>query len=217
MRFYRRPFSVLLGLALALPLIATSGCTSTDILRTGNAPFTLQVELVNSATRFGIGLFTITRLDVRPNDPDADAALGPLDIALIAAADDVLNIDLNLPGLFDPTTLTMPSGSYRISFLRFGDISMLDFIAPFPPADCLSLRFYELRDGLDLDDDDLGGLLPDIEIDPLSGGSLTFTIDGLAFTDAFVAAWDCDLNTGQTTTFDQDLFLAGLANAITFN
>jgi len=198
--------------ATVLILAAATGCTNSDVLSTGNAEFTIVIELANPETRFDqFALVRITAINVRPNDPEADASLGSLDIGILATPEDTLDMDLNNPGELPPSNLVLSSGSYRISKLELTDLIFIDGDPPdLPLNDCTEASFFLTDPGeagiIELDSADLGGVNINVGANT---GQITIQVDGKALSDAFAASWDCIPEAGVSIhPFDEDKFIS---------
>jgi len=197
--------------ALTLSLLALAGCTGSDMLDAGNTSFTIDVNIANPETRFDrFALLRVTAINVRPNDPDADASLGPLGIGILAKPEDILNINFNSPTDRSPSQLILSSGEYRISRLEMTDlIFFANTKPPLPLTDCSQAQFYVTPPGtagiIRLSSETLGGVSINVG---KNTGQVVIEIDGAALADAYAHSWACSLTTGVATTFNQAAFIA---------
>ena len=85
-------------------LLSAAGCTESDLLTAGNGTLRVTLRFPNDAhTRFETAFFQVTQIQMRPTDPEADAALGPLSYTLL-----------------DPS---LPSGVYNVAGVTVGPLS----------------------------------------------------------------------------------------------
>ncbi len=185
-----RPRTKTIMLTALLPWMVLTGCTDSDPIATGNSELTVQIELVNAETPFdNLAEFSIIQINVRPNDPASDAALGQAPVGLIATASDVLDINLNQPLVLTPTTLVLSSGSWRISNLTVGNVLLLKDDQTPQPA-CEDFFFFSSPSTIVYTAADFMGDA-NFNISADGQGTLNIQIDGSAFVEAFTNSWDC--------------------------
>lgn len=181
---------VLVGTIL-LPILAAAGCTGTDVITAGNGTVTFQAGVTNAvnAARFEGIFFTLNQVALRPLDPNADAALGPKNLALVQT-DLVFNLAGDLSGFGSPD-VPIPAGSYvverlEIEAIRATDVdgtgspaSCAEYVASFPPTSGLIVY----QDGAELN--------VVVEIDANTSNVVRLTIDVDEFLKALASAWAC--------------------------
>jgi len=200
---------VLLLLAIG-PLLAVAGCTNSDPTTTGNSPITISIEAVESGTRFDfLSSLQITQLTVRPNDPMADQALGESAVGLFSAAEDVLTLDLNEPGEVVPTTITLSSGSWRLSDLRMKDVLMLatDRTTPWVECDEGPVFITPPGPGFPIDSVALGGDT-NFTVSAAGEAQLIIRIRIPELVEAFTNSFDCIGDPPFAITFLEEDFVA---------
>jgi len=214
-------------LLILAPVIAASGCPGTDILRTGNGTYVIEVVVTNNdpvvdGFRYDFADLFIGQVNIRPVDSVADAALGPRDIGAVSGA-----IDINLTmGTAEPTTLLLSSGAYRLTLVQVAGIDLFDFDATFTACDDFDEYPAQFTQNLyDLED---FGQTVILNVDADTEGTLTITIDAQAFVDAFEAGFTCNL-TQQCgfgfnavpppciLNFSESTFVNGMGAAFSFN
>lgn len=182
-----------LGTLLVLVILATTaGCTNSDPTTTGNVPLTIDVVVTNAGTRFDqLALVDINAVNVRPNDPLADQALGSAPIGLITSAADILNVDLNEGAEFEPTNLVLSSGSWRVNRIELNNVLLVSTNTA-PQANCADFFFFASSPpAIPILAVNLGSEA-NFTVDPNSGTSrVVIEIDAAAFVTAFTTSWNC--------------------------
>lgn len=195
-------------LVAVLPTFLALGCTNSDPINTGNVEYVINVNVTDPGSRYELARLQITQINVRPNDPVADEALGPAPIGVLVEASDILTVDLNNPADFEPANIVLSSGTYRISNLTIVNYLLVDQDPP-PPTACNDLAVYLQPQTVpvNLTPADLGG--DAFFTVPAEGaGTMQITIDAAAIIASFENTWDCVIPPGVATNFRVNEFKA---------
>jgi hypothetical protein len=191
-----------LGLAGGLLALLAGGCTEDEVLETGNAPLALEVEIVNTETRFDFfAEFKISQIALRPIDPIANTTLGA-PIGIILEEDDVLEVDLTGVTEFTPATVILSTGFYQLERIELSGFLLTDrdtFVNNTRPNNCAELHTYQHNNPIGILTSDLGPT--DFDIAAEGENRIGIRVDAAALVDAFVNAWDCVLLPPQQCIF----------------
>ena len=178
---------------LLSPLLLVTACNGSEVLDTGNTAFVVEVPIINPEDRFDLlALMLVSQINVRPNNPDADASLGPRPIGVLSSTEDLIEIDFSDPSLSDPSTLVLSSGSYRISTLQLANL-LLVATRPDPLEwdTCEEFFAWTFPVGIiEFDAEDLGNL-GNFSVPAGGAGVLTIGFDATAFIEAYTNTWIC--------------------------
>lgn len=185
--------TALLGTIL-LPVLAATGCTGTDVLTPGNGTvqFEVSVTNLNDSARFESISFTVKQVALRPLDPDADAALGPRDLALIQT-----DLTFNLAGtLFAGPAVPIPSGSYVVERLDLSSIRVRDSDGTGAPDTCASyldeIPVPSPPQSPDINyQRETGDIDEVVTVNPNTLNTVNLVVDADRFIEALVSAWRC--------------------------
>jgi hypothetical protein len=172
--------------AFLVTLLAAAGCTGTEVLVAGQETLNVEVELVNTETRFESAYFEIRQLSLRPLDPDADASLS-------ADAIGVLRISLEA-SYGNPQTLSATAslgvGTYQVTSVVLAAIAYNDLDPPASTDTCQEYVSRWNQPNTPIIITDFGeDIFITIENDGTN--SLALTVDGAALENAFLNSWTC--------------------------
>jgi hypothetical protein len=180
-------------LALLGLILTAAGCTGSDVLAPRTQEYLLEVEVINTDTRFDVATFQINQIEVRPTDPDADEALDASGLGLFL---EPLQMSYaNNP--LDQSDNPLSNGQYQINLMRLNPIKFLDILDP--PASAPTCEEYVRNWSYTTDVfiADLGGSAL-INIGNGARNANKLVIDGEAFLRAFQESWTC-VSTGPGT------------------
>jgi hypothetical protein len=123
----KRMRAMLLAGLLPAAAVWIVGCTNSEELSSGVDTVAIDVELVNTDTRFGVAFFDLQQISVTPIDPDAAEAAGPSGVGLLNSASSVIrDIDLNEEsGMFE-TGAPLTVGAYLLDSISFQNLDFRD-------------------------------------------------------------------------------------------
>lgn len=190
----------LLGIATLGILLLSIGCPNSTPVSGGNGQLLLDVQFVNTATRWDAS-FIIDQIFIRPSDPTVAGIIETgRELALIQLPLFVSSFDPTIdPGFYLPVTLAQ--GSYDIAGIRITDSFYFD--ADFDTSGattCIDAQLFLAPTNNPNIDIVNFNPQPVINVVPDSDTVLGITIDLGAFISAFEAAWDCNGGVGGTAT-----------------
>jgi hypothetical protein len=109
-------------LLLVLSVALAGGCTNSEKLSSGVSPVQIEVQLVDSDTRFGRAGFDLQQLAVRPLDPDAADALGTAPLGLLNTASEVIFVDYNAATDLYEADAPLTVGPYMLEAVTLGNM-----------------------------------------------------------------------------------------------
>jgi len=180
-----RSRTVVLTLFLAT-LLAAAGCTGTEVLVAGQENLNIQMDLVNTDTRFESAYFEIRQIALRPLDEDADIAL---------EANAIGSLRTSLEASYSTTqtlraTASLGVGTYQLTSVIIAAIAYSDLDPPTSTATCQEYVSRWNQPNTPVTITNFGG---DVFVTIENGGDnlLLLTVDGVALKDAFLNSWTC--------------------------
>lgn len=208
--------ALLFVLAMALTVVS-AGCPNSQTIGAGIG--TTQMSVVfTDPSRFEIGTFTISRVLVRPLDPNASQALGSArDIKLTQSP---IDADTSL-GMIDSSFIlpvTLSQGVYEITEIRMVSLGFFDLDDPLDPSTCgTSQLFYETLSSQPINVTFASP--PQFTIVDGQETALTLSYDLTAMMSTLVDAFTCTPGCPPFgfcfTNFDADQFAADTLNYLT--
>lgn len=172
--------------AFLVTLLAAAGCTGTEVLVPAQETLNVEVDLVNTDTRFESAYFEIRQISLRPLDPDADASL---------SADAIGTLRVSLEGSYSTTTTlnataSLGLGTYQVTSVIFAAIAYNDLDPPTSTATCQEYVSRWNQPNTPVIITDFG---EDIFVTVANDGTnlLMLTVDGAALETAFLNSWTC--------------------------
>jgi hypothetical protein len=173
--------------AVLAALLVAASCTGTEVLQSGLETLTVELELVNAETRFESAYFEIRQVSLRPVDPDADAAL---QADAIGALQFTMEVSYSGAQTLQATAF-LGQGVYQVTSVVLGAIAYTDLDGVGPNTSCQTYvsRWQQPNRALIITD---FGEDVFVTIEPGGDNTLRLTIDGSAFTAAFLDSWICN-------------------------
>ena len=174
-------------------ILAAAGCTGSEVLAPKSNSFVVEVEVINTETRFEVNNFQINQLEVRPTDPDADTALQVSGLGMLLRPFQMSY--RNNPA--DQSEGPIPNGEYRVTLMRINPIRFNDLLDP--PASAPSCAEY-VRTWSYTDTVFVTDFGEEVTFRVRNGASnrIKLVVDGAAFLRAFQESWTCQ-DTGNGT------------------
>jgi len=189
-----RNLSSLAAFVLAVGLVVGSaGCSGSDPLTSSNGNLEVQVQLVNTETRFDVGQFAVIQVTLRPLDAQASANLGDNDLGVLRVA---LGLDLEETP-YSSGTASLADGIYRLENLVLSGINYNDTDPPASDDTCADYisRYRLTSPTTPLSINEFGRDVT-VTIDGGKTSTLKFTVDGQALIGAIQQVWQCGQNCG---------------------
>lgn len=172
-------------------VLASAGCTGTEVLITGQQTLTVDVQLVNSTnTRFESAYLLVNQIALWPLDEDAAAALRADGIGAIGNALRLDYAQVTSSG----SSISLAEGVYQVVSVTIGAIAYTDLDGYGDPATCEqyvpSWQLFTPNPSRFIIDDFGEEVFVTVE----GGGenTLTMVIDGAALEEAFLDSWSCN-------------------------
>ena len=167
-------------------VLAAAGCTQTDVINPGVEILNVDLQLVNTETRFESAYFELRQVALRPVDPDADASLSADAIgALVTTMDASYRDTQTVHG-----EAALNEGIYQVQWIVLAAIAFSDQDPPISTDTCQEY-ITQFRQPGEIVIDELGG---DVFVTVESGGEnrLAITVDGQVLEAAFLDSWNCN-------------------------
>jgi hypothetical protein len=174
-------------------VVGSAGCTGSDPLTPSSGNLEVQVEVVNTETRFNVAQFSITQVTLRPLDPAASEILGDRDIGALPVA---LGLDLE-ETTYTSGTATLADGVYSLENLVLSAVNYNDTDPPVSEDTCEEYisRYRLTAPTIPVA---IGEFGRDVTV-TINGGQLSvlkFTVDGQGLIAAIQQVWQCGQNCG---------------------